>query len=213
MKKLLLLLLIVIFIASFNQNALAQLGPSWGVKGGMVWANLDMKGNDVMEFDKKTGFAGGLFFKFSLLNILMFQPEVYYIQKGAQKEYSDSEGNLTFTTSLDYIEVPVLFKLGIFSLPMIHPHIFGGPSFSFLVNAKTKTEYMGQSEEEDIKDQFNNNDTGFVIGAGVDLNLVFGTILVDFRYIKSTKNIYKGEDSEGLDVKNKVYMLSVGIGL
>ncbi len=213
MKKFFLLFLIVLFLVSFNQNALAQLGPSWGIKGGMVWANLDMSGNDVMELDKKTGFAGGLFFKFSLLNILMLQPEVYYTQKGAEKEYTSGDGIESSSVNLDYIEVPILLKLGIFSLPMIHPHLLGGPVFSFLTRAKSKYTFMGQTQEEDIKDQFKNNDTGFVVGAGIDFNLVFGTILVDFRYIKSSDNIYNGEDGENIDVKNEVYMLSVGIGL
>src|SRR5690606_30904241 len=68
----------LLFTAS---DSFAQIGFSFGVKGGATFSSFD--GEDAHEVERRTGWVGGLFTNFSFLEVLSIQPEFLVQQKGA----------------------------------------------------------------------------------------------------------------------------------
>jgi hypothetical protein len=97
--------------------------PSYlGFEGGVNFAYLN--GQDVNPvFGSRFGAVAGALAHFSLIHSLAVQPELLYIQKGAQAP------NGVTSFQLNYIEVPVLAEIST-GLPLLNPGILLGPSLS-----------------------------------------------------------------------------------
>ena len=128
---------IFFILAALTSLSLAQMqiGPKAGLNIASIGGDDADQILEGQSLDSKTGFSGGLFFMYQFSNMFAIQPEAYYTMKGAT--YSESGADLTI--SLDYIEVPLLFKL---LIPIegsnIKPSIFAGPSIGFNMTAKSK---------------------------------------------------------------------------
>jgi hypothetical protein len=179
-----------------------------GLKAGLNIANLS--GDDVEGSDSKTGFAGGAFFTYQLSSMFAIQPEVYYSMKGATDKMDFNGATVDLTYTLDYIEIPVLFKL---LIPLqgsnIKPSIFAGPSLGINTTAKIKAEYQGESEEEDIED-VKSTDFGLQFGGGIGFPIGKGELGVDIRYILGLSTI--DDSAEEADVKNNVINVNLYYG-
>jgi hypothetical protein len=203
MKKYFTLLLV---LAAFTSISLAQM--QMGLKAGLNIANLS--GDDVENNDSKTGFAGGVFFMYQFSNMFAIQPEAYYTMKGATLNETFEGVSVDFTYTLDYIEVPLLFKL---IIPIegsnIRPSIFAGPAIGFKATAKVKTEAQGESYEEDIED-VKSTDFDLVFGGGLGFPVGNNELGFDVRYIMGLSTI--DDSAEGFDVKNGVLNFNVYFG-
>jgi hypothetical protein len=195
MKKILTLLFV---LSLFSIMSFAQMQA--GLKAGLNIANLS--GDDIDSPDSKTGFAGGAFFTYQFSPMFAIQPEVYYSMKGATDKMDFNGATVDLTYTLDYIEIPVLFKL---LIPLqgssIKPSIFAGPSLGINTTAKIKAEYQGESEEEDIED-VKSTDLGLQFGGGIGFPVGKGELGVDIRYILGLSTI--DDSAEEADVKNNV---------
>ena len=101
---------------------------------------------------------------------------------------------------LTYVEVPILAMYRPPTQGTIRPAFFVGPAIGLLLSAKVG--------DDDIKDNLNGTDFGFVFGAGVDFETgAKGNISLDCRYTMGMSNIVKdsGDDS----VKNGVFSFGV----
>jgi hypothetical protein len=211
MKKILLLSLMIILGVSV---AVSQ----FGFKGGINIATFggDDKALNPIEFDSslvglpsidptsKLGFTGGISYKISL-PIVSIQIEALYTQKGAIYETTvPSMGSAKATLKLDYIDIPALVKISPFALPLVHPYIEGGVSYSFLSSAEIKLESPLGSETQDIKDDITKNDLSILIGVGVEITMVD----VNIRYVLGQTKIVKDSDAKRY---NRGIMLTVGI--
>ena len=179
-------------------------GITGGLKAGMNIANLH--GDDVEGFgyESKMGFCAGGFITFKVANIVAIQPEVLYTQKGTKWEEVFMGG--TWNINLNYLEIPVLFKVIMPIQGMIKPHLFVGPYFAYNLTAKWKIVYNGQSEEIDVDEEIKDGDFGAVFGGGIDFGLPAGKIVFDARYSLGLTTI----DEEGSDVKNNVFSFMLG---
>ncbi len=147
MKKLFTVLLIFVAFTSISL-AQMQIGPKAGLNIATIGGDDADQILDGQSLDSKTGFAAGLFFMYQFSNMFAIQPEAYYTTKGAT--YSESGADLTI--SLDYIEVPFLFKLLIpIEGSKFRPSIFAGPAIGFNMTAKSKIEFEGESQENDFR--------------------------------------------------------------
>ena len=179
MKKLYTVLLV---FAVFTSISLAQMqiGPKAGLNIASIGGDDADQILEGQSLDSKTGFAGGLFFMYQFSNMFAIQPEAYYTMKGAT--YSESGADLTI--SLDYIEVPFLFKL---LIPIegsnIKPSIFAGPSVGFNMTAKSKVEFEGESVEDDFKDETASTEFSLAFGGGLGFMVGKNELGVDVRYI------------------------------
>lgn len=199
----------ILFFVLFMFSYVAYGQMHLGLKAGLNMANLS--GSDVdnlvgQSLDTRTGFSGGVFFTYQFNNLFAIQPEAYYSMKGAT--YSESGAKLTI--SLDYIEIPVLFKL---IIPVegsnIRPSIFAGPAIGFNTTHKMKVEYEGQTVEVDIQDA-KSTDFSLAFGGGIDFMVGKNELGVDVRYILGLSTI--DDSSDPWDIKNNVINFNVYYG-
>ncbi|MCU0344171.1 MAG: PorT family protein [Ignavibacterium sp.] len=195
MKKLFTLLF---FLSIFSIMSYAQMQA--GLKAGLNIANLS--GDDAGSPDSKTGFAFGGFFMYQFSPMFAIQPEAYYTMKGATEKMDFQGTTVDLTYTLDYIEIPVLFK---FLIPIqgsgVKPAIFAGPFLGINTTAKVKAEYQGESQEEDIEDT-KSTEFGLQFGGGIGFPIGKGELGVDIRYILGLSTI--DDSAAEADVKNNL---------
>lgn len=139
-----------------------------GIKGGLNYSNnFDSKG-DKFTADTKVGFAGGGFMSIPFTQLLGFQVEAMYSQKGYKEvgEYLGSVYTLTRTT--DYLDIPLLVAVK----PAKYLTIFAGPQYSYLMKQKESFENPLTTFEQksDFKnDNIRKNTLGFM--GGFDINV------------------------------------------
>lgn len=145
-----------------------------------------------------------------------FQPEILYTQKGTKQQGSfdffGQKFNLVATAQVDYIEAPMLARLNLSpgSTAITKAYLVAGPALAFRVNTSAVAELNGTevSSSEVDDSQMNAIDLGAVIGAGLDIQFPFATLVVDLRYNLGLTTMDKDGNA---DIKNRV--LSVNIGL
>lgn len=141
-------------------------------------------------------FSAGFLASWKVNQYFSLQPEILYFQKGGQYEV-DVPINLPGvvikvhdTRSLNYLEIPLLFK---FSLPVsarVSPTFLLGPSLGINLAARVKSKInitvpdfkFTLIEKKDIKKEANNLEWSLVIGGGLDLNLKKGRLTIDQRF-------------------------------
>jgi len=203
MKKLFTLLFLVCL---FSTMSFAQMQA--GLKAGVNISNLS--GDDAGSPDSKTGFAFGGFFMYQFSPMFAIQPEAYYTMKGATDKMDFEGTTVDLTYTLDYIEIPVLFK---FLIPIqgsgVKPAIFAGPFLGINTTAKVKAEFNGQSQEDDITDT-KSTEFGLQFGGGIGFPVGKGELGVDIRYILGLSTI--DDSADEADVKNNVININLYYG-
>jgi len=174
----------------------------FGVKAGINLATVTFDPEpDEDVLDRRTGFVGGLFVVVPASDRLGFQGEVLFSQKGASED--GGAGDL----SLDYLEVPLLLRVGTASPLETSFHAFAGPSIGLRLRARVTTEtFDGETEDEDIADDVKGFDFGVVAGAGVN----FGRFTLDGRYTWGLNNLNSLEDDE-MKLRNRVFSIMAGV--
>lgn len=190
MKK----LLLSAAIAVFAMSGINAQDVKFGAKAGINLANV---GGDIEENKGIIGFHVGGVAEISFSEKFSIQPELLFSAQGTKFE----EGDGKLTMKLNYINIPVMAKYYVadgFSLE-------AGPQIGILASAKAKYEIGGESESEDIKDNFESLDLGLNFGLGykLDSGLNFAA-----RYNLGLSNLAK--DSGDEKINNGVFQLSVG---
>jgi len=171
----------------------------FGAKAGVNFASIN--GDDTEEFDMRTSFHVGAVAEFLFSERFSLQPELIYSSQGAKM----SDEGFDFTIKLNYINLPIMAKYYVtegLSLEV-------GPQFGLLLSAKAKSEFDGESEEEDIKDDLNDFDFGINFGAGYKLE---NGLSFTARYNYGFSNLADSgsEDIGDTNFNNGVIQLSVG---
>lgn len=125
MKKIILSLFILFPFLVFSQGFKA------GIRAGIIGSQVD---GDTYEGFNKAGLTGGLYVNHKLSDLFSLQLEMNYIQKGSRKPVDLN--NTYYLMRLNYIEVPLLLQWHV--SPSLD--IFGGPSYSILMNSLEETE-------------------------------------------------------------------------
>ncbi len=200
------ILLVATISFSISFSSYAQSTTSFGIKGGVNIANF--RGDDVKDFDSRTGFNFGLLLNYSVAESVGLSLEADYASMGATYEGSVL-GVQTgeYTTKLDYLRTTLLFNYYMGSSEMnIRPELFAGPYLGFLLGADSKYE---DGDYNDVKDAYKGTDFGLAFGAGLHVKVGEKMWLVpDIRYNLGLANIYDAGNIEG---RNGV--LSVNLGL
>ncbi len=189
----------------FCASALAQ-KTTGGIKGGLNLARFT--GNDAAdELDFKMGFCAGGFITYNIGSAFAIQPEVLFTMKGAQSESIAGflDETMKISMELDYLEIPLLFKLSVPTQGGIKPWLFAGPAVAINLSAKSKVEYGVVSEDADMEN-IKETDLGLVVGGGFDL----GTLVIEARYTLGLTSIEDFEIGE-TDLKNAVVSIMAGI--
>lgn len=202
MKKLLLVSLTVLVLAAVMPQPAAA---GFGLKGGLAQSNLDFSPSAIIPLSNLNAPMGGVFWGFNL-GLFTIQPEALYVRMGTRAE----EGADWMEDRLDYIQIPVLLKLGLLPGP-IKLMIYGGGYYSFLLSAKGVANIGGVEGSADIKDQYKSSDYGAVFGGGIDFHLAVITLSAEVRYNLGMANINNVVD-DMTSIKNHSLMFLVGIG-
>lgn len=182
--------------------ATAQLLPSYGVKAGLNFSNINL---DDLDASHRTGVAGGLFVNLPWPG-LNLQGEILYTTKGF------TEGTLISDREFDFrmhdLQIPVLVKLAL-PLPMVSPSLYAGPALSYRLKGEVKDD---DGDWVDVKDDLKSSSWSLILGFDVKL---MSTLIVDFRYdlgLSAINETSLGDNVTELnkDIKDRTLTAMVG---
>jgi hypothetical protein len=177
-------------------------GLTGGIKGGISFGDIPQLAEELDDLGEETamrmGFIVGGFVFMSFDDMFGLQVEGLYTQKGLTSEL----GPIEFQYNLDYIEIPVLFRIqmardrGVYALV--------GPSFGFNVKAEAASEVDEEELTEDISEQVAGLEISFVAAVGYQIN----RFLVEGRYMEGLTNLR--EDIEEVTYKSRTFAILAG---
>lgn len=170
MKKIFLGIGIVMSGFAFSQQ--------FGLKTGLNVSDIN-NGASGTDMKAKTGLYVGVTATIPVSEEFSIQPELIYNQLGAKTNLYDFGGiigNVSTTTKLDYISLPVMLQ---YNFPS-NFYVELGPEFSYMVSAKQGLSTSIISPSTDINmDYLNRLNVGAGFGAGYNLNKNIG---INARY-------------------------------
>ncbi len=197
-------------------NSAVARAQELGITGGLNIASLT--GHPYSS--SRDGLIIGGFARYDLAAGLSLEPELLFSMKGASGTVN-TLGTVpvsvpkTSTLTMDYIEIPVLLRMNLFSLPIlpIGFDIFGGPDFAFNVYSKGKsTVYYPAGTEIVTTDESGNTrpfDFNIAVGGGPHIDLGPMTLGVEVRYTFGTGHAFR---SGAGDWNNNVWSIMASAG-
>lgn len=187
MRKLLsIAILLTLFTSSYGQL---------GVRAAYGKSDASITGGDQdVRTNSESGFDLGVFYNIPLGGNMSIQPEVHYAP------FAVSLDVLNIKSTINNIEVPVLFKYRFLDDKNIQPFVIAGPNIAYALNGSNET--AGVSTDATFED-FNRINFSLEIGGGVH----FGDLFVDIRFAQGFPDLDK---SEFFNYKTK--RLNIGVG-
>ena len=191
--KLFVLSFMMLFVTSL---ALGQMKVSLGLESGIDIANLSVTPS--LSTNSRTTFMIQGNCELGFGHYFAVVPGIRYIGKGASS--SDQANNTTETLSLNYLEIPIIFK-GIYPIPQtqIKPYVLFGPSFGFQMSANDNITTPNASQSNDVSANFSGLDFGLNFGLGIGYDFTHRiNAFIQFAYQLGLSNILKnpGNNSE-----------------
>jgi len=182
MKRTILVLLFTTAACLVAGQARAQ---QVGVKAGLMWSELrGDSGDPTLQYSRRKSWSAGGFARFGL-GPASLQAEVLYSKRGA-KITDTLAPTAESTARLDYIEIPVVVRLGSASTAL-----YAGGYGALRVGAKVATQLDGaDATAVDISDSVQELDYGLVFGIG----LGFGKFGIDGRYVLGLRDVFKATE-------------------
>lgn len=155
--------------------------------------------------DSRTGVMGGL--SLVMGGPLALQTGLLFASKGAEGETSGRDG-----LQLDYVEVPLLLRLGLGSGSGVTPHIYAGPYFGFQINCTVEGT---DADCDDLPNVSTNSvDIGGIIGAGLDFGVGPLVLTGGLRYGFGVSKVADFEiGSVRESAKNGSFAIYAGLGI
>ena len=186
------LVLIAAAIVCMSASAQVQFGAKVGVDATHFW------GKDT-EHGMKIGYQFGALMEYKFNPNFAIAPEVVFASQGGKfKIYEAENKKVDNTFTINYINVPVMFKW--YATPNFSFDL--GPQVGFNVYSKYK---VGDLDAEDIKDLTKSVDFG--VGLGGTYNLTENAF-IQARYTMGLTDAFKGELNEA---KNGNIQLAFGM--
>jgi hypothetical protein len=202
----------------------AGASPAVGIKAGLNMANWH--GENYASTDVRYGFSGGGYIGFSVTPRVSVQAELLYTMKGTTRD----EYEVTTTSKLSYLEVPLLARFTTTVEKGAHPYFVFGPALAFELSSRIR-ENDEEWDSEEICMDTKSPDIGLVFGTGVEFVPADGkgTVFIEVRYILGLRSINDSPadcckpavcgscdecvDLGGpFDIKNRVISVSLGFG-
>ena len=175
---------------------------SLGLKAGASLAGL-VGADTPSSYNGLFGFQAGVFANIGLTNMVAFQPELLYSQKGIEKPLTGSSDKARLR--LHYVDVPLAFHINANGL-----FFEAGPQVGFLAGAQAKV----GSASTDVKPSYNTVDFGYLTGLGYQRKTGLG---VGLRYNGGFTNIGKavaiGSTTYQARARNSVFQLYLSYSL
>jgi Outer membrane protein beta-barrel domain len=169
-------------------------GAGIGLKLGPLFTSYSAASCDGC-FNTNTGFEGGIWFGGNRGGRVGVMGEVLYAKK-------KQEGSgLTGSTSLQYLEIPILARINIGSRSRNGISIYGlvGPVFD--INLKAS---IG---DRDVKSNYESLDLGLLGGVGIEIT----RFLVEGRFNQGLRNVLKSDNAAAFgDIKTRSFAVLFG---
>lgn len=218
-------------LLSAQMSAGAVRGARFGILIGPNFSSISDAGKALsdatgaaLDQKRRVGLDGGVFLQLPLSGIVSLQPEVHYAQKGVEISSSDATAAGKLALNLAYVEIPVLLRFDLRSgTSSIHPVLMAGASGAFRVQCALKISGTGAvdaSQDCDATaggsdpadaDAFKKYDVSAVGGAGLALNAMGRSYLLQVRYTQGVSSIAK-DNSVNEKIRNNTFSILLGIG-
>lgn len=179
----------------------------FGILGGVSLATIefDPDPGDV-DFERLTGPVAGGSLEIGVNDNFAIEPRALWVRKGAKVSLGAAEAR----TEIDYVSVPVLFKLR--GGGAIRPYLAVGPEVAFKLSAKSRITAAGQEEEEDIDDQVKSTDFGLMGVAGLEFAVGRVGLFLEGGYSYGLTSIEEDDDPvDPIDAMNRTILVLAGI--
>ncbi|MDF1695045.1 MAG: porin family protein [Saprospiraceae bacterium] len=197
-----------------------------GIKGGLNFSDaradvfIDAVNNAPSTY---TSFVYGAVAEVQVSKGLSFQPELLFTQKGFTVDEGTSLNVLGLdipvgaraTTSINYIETPLLAKLKL-GTGNVNFYGIAGPSLGYATSATIQPkvtlliDFNLPEVNVDLSDNiYNRTDISGILGAGAEYKTGTGKLFTDLRYQHSFSNIISDPIAD-ISVKNSGYQFSAG---
>jgi opacity protein-like surface antigen len=153
---------------------------------------------DLLDPQRGSGFLAGAFVRFGS-KVVRVQPEVMV----TTRNFSSSTPFGTIDVSSRTIDIPVLVVARLRPEMRVHPLLSAGPYLSFLTKS---TQTLG-GVESDLDDELKDQDAGFVVGLGLEIDARRGAFVLEGRYTHGLKNLSL---VSGSTFKSRTVMASIG---
>ena len=190
-------------VGAFAQNEVGSL--TLQPKVGLNLANITKFDNT----ETKLGLAAGAEFEYQATDLLSISAGVLYSKQGC--DYKDmlvsGYGEKNMTTSLDYINVPILAN--VYVVKGLAVKLGLQPSFLVGANNKSTTVLPVVGEKDatvDIKDNMNTFDLSLPVGVSYEYN----NFVLDARYNMGLTKMFKDNSGFNTDAKNDVFQFTLG---
>ncbi len=230
MKLLMQIALLSLLVALGTTGLVAQI--SLGIRGGTnlsKWVlNDEAKEDfDFIGVDRQENISAlliGALVEIRPSSNFAIQPEVNFIQKGTKSVFAIADPDITelnVVTMLDYLEVPLMLKVGT-GFGVGRFDVLVGPSFGYALSGKRKAKAKAttgrtvtMAEDIDFDESgIRRVDVGSQVGASLGLGLgSVARLFVDGRYLLSFSNLVEDEQGGGemAIIRNRGVALTAGV--
>ena len=177
-------------------------GP--GVSAGVTRTTLTATG-----WSGATGVDAGVFATLATFKGATIQPEIRFVRKATERRLGDGVATISSTLKLDYVEVPVLLRVPLLGGRRTTPVVFAGLYGAFRVRATSRTEIGESSYDEDVADEIRRWQSGFVVGAGLEVQRGSVTWLAEARYSQGLTAVSTLEDTRDWRVRSLAILAGV----
>lgn len=187
-------------------TAKGQVDSQVGLRLGAT--SMTMEGDDAIQ-GRRTGWIAGGFARFNLPGRFFLQPELLYVQKGAEGRpdaivIPEIE---SVTYEADYVELPLLAGVEIpTGSSRITSNLFAGPTVGYNVAFNREVELTGQAQSAILMDP-KPFEAGLSVGIGGDVALGAPTISIDARYQLGLTDVIEADG----EVRNRGFIISTGV--
>lgn len=182
-----------------------------GAEGGAAISTF--VGNDALNAKNNTGGYGGLSFILQPnKSAVGFQTGAMYVQKGAKV----SEEGIRGAIKIDYVEVPVLLRVGVPLSAGFSPTVLVGGSLAWRVRCRVEAT-VGNIEASSSCNDANGFGAGLGVkrfdgglSGGVEFPLTMGGRYIFVPSVRYTRGLTKLSDANGSDIKNSSVQIGLG---
>jgi hypothetical protein len=183
-------LVLLLFLVGAN-----GLSAQVAVKAGVNFSNMlfeeDENSLEDLARNGAVKFTAGVVFILPIGDVVAVQPELLFVQKGAESTYKSLGQQVTNDLNYNYFDIPLLlrFSLGDTYGEGLGIYFNGGVYAGYAINGKSKTSSpLGTTETDftfDSADDQRRLDFGLAAGGGLTL----GNLFFDLRYVHGTNNL------------------------
>jgi len=183
----------------------------FGVLGGVDISTFYVEKNNTNEEVKmRSGFSGGMFFRYVFDDNFSIQPAAIFTMMGGEINTSAEKHIYKYNC----LNIPIIVNMTFPMHDVIKPRLFMGPEFGIIMDADEEVSHGdGGRMQNNIKNKFNKPNFCMVFGAGVDYAVGRDNLIIDFRYNIGLNDINNGFSNNKVYSRNFSVMAGYSISL